>query len=412
MPDANHFVADSHDSPKPNENAPYTHFETNAIRTQTPRSAQKEHAVPIFATSSFIFDDAEEARALFASEKEGNIYSRYSNPNNDEFIQKLCLLEGTEDGMAMASGMAAMFLSIASFVRSGDHILACRSLFGSTHQILTQILPRWGITHTYADWDDLENWENYITPQTKMIFVESPSNPGLDLLDLEKLGKLAKKHNLLLNVDNCFATPYLQNPAKWGADIITHSATKFIDGQGRVLGGAILGRKDLIQEVRYMARHTGPAMSPFHGWVLSKSLETLAVRMEKHCQNALEIATFLEQHPQTEWVKYPFLPSHPQYELAKKQMRLGGGLLTFELKGGQTRAVRFLDALKMISLTPNLGDTRSIITHPATTTHSKLSDQEQQKVSITKGLVRLSVGLEHVEDIKADLTQAIAASEE
>jgi O-succinylhomoserine sulfhydrylase len=388
----------------------YQHFETQAIRTQTPRSEQKEHSVPIFATSSFVFDDAEEARALFASEKEGNIYSRYSNPNNDEFIQKMCLLEGTEDGMATASGMAAMFLSIASFVSTGDHILTCRSLFGSTHQILTQILPRWGIEHSYADWNDIDNWENYITPKTKMIFVESPSNPGLDLLDLEKIGKLTKKHNLIFNVDNCFATPYLQNPAAWGADIITHSATKFIDGQGRVLGGVVLGRKDLIEQVRYMARHTGPAMSPFHGWVLSKSLETLAVRMDRHCQNALALATYLEKHPQIQWVKYPHLPSHPQYELAKKQMKHGGGLLTFELKGGQARAIRFLDALKMVSLTPNLGDTRSIITHPATTTHSKLSDQEQQKVSITKGLLRLSAGLEHIDDIIADVEQAIQES--
>jgi O-succinylhomoserine sulfhydrylase len=388
----------------------YENFETNAIRTQTPRSTQREHSVPIFATSSFMFDDAEQARALFASEIEGNIYSRFSNPNNDEFIEKLCLLEGAEDGIATASGMAAMFVSIASFVRAGDHILASRSLFGSTHQILTQLLPRWGISYTYADWNDLDNWEKYITPTTRMIFVESPSNPGLDILDLEKLAKLSKAHQLILNVDNCFATPYIQNPIAWGADIVTHSATKFIDGQGRVLGGAVLGRKELIQEVRFLARHTGPALSPFHGWILSKSLETLAVRMEKHCQNAMLIAEVLSKHSEIAWLKYPHLPSHPQYALAKKQMRLGGALLTFELEGGEERAIRFINCLKMISFTANLGDTRSIITHPASTTHSKLSTDEQLKVSITKGLLRLSVGLEHHQDILADITQAIANS--
>ncbi|MCC5944325.1 MAG: aminotransferase class I/II-fold pyridoxal phosphate-dependent enzyme [Bernardetiaceae bacterium] len=388
----------------------FEHFETRAIRTQVPRSQQREHAVPIYTTSSFVFDDAEQARAMFASEIEGNIYSRYSNPNNDEFIKKLCLLEGTEAGISTASGMAAMFMSIASFVKSGDHVLASRSLFGSTHQILTQLLPRWGITYTYVDWQDLDKWEQHITPQTKMIFVESPSNPGLDLLDLQKLGKLAEAHNLILNVDNCFATPYIQNPIKWGAHIVTHSATKFIDGQGRVLGGAILGSEDLIKEVQFLARHTGPAMSPFHGWILSKSLETLAVRMDRHCANALALAERLSEEPEVAWVKYPHLPSHPHYELAKKQMKLGGGLLTFELKGSQARAVRFLDALQMISLTANLGDTRSIITHPASTTHSKLTPEERLKVSITDGLLRLSAGLEHIEDIWSDVSQAIQSS--
>ncbi|MCS6821516.1 MAG: O-succinylhomoserine sulfhydrylase [Microscillaceae bacterium] len=388
----------------------YEHFETNAIRTQTLRSEQREHAVPIFATSSFVFEDAEQARALFASEIEGNIYSRFSNPNNDEFVQKLCLLEHTEDGVATASGMAAMFLSMASFLRAGDHLLASRSLFGSTHQIITQIFPRWGISYTYLDNTDWNNYDQYIRPNTKMIFVETPSNPGLEVLDIAQLAQIAKKHQLILNVDNCFATPYLQNPALLGADIVTHSATKFIDGQGRVLGGAVLGKKHLIQEVRFMARHTGPAMSPFNGWILSKSLETLAVRMEKHCQNALILAERLAQHPEVLSVKYPFLSSHPQYELAKKQMKLGGGLLTFELKGGRERAMCFLDNLRMLSLTSNLGDTRTIVTHPATTTHSKLSAEEQAKVGITQGLIRISVGLEHIEDIWADILQAIEKS--
>lgn len=387
------------------------HFETKAIRIQTEKSQHREHSVPIFATSSFVFEDAEQARALFADEQEGNIYTRFSNPNNNEFIDKLCALEGTEDGVATASGMAAMFISMAAFLDSGDHVLASRSLFGSTHQILTQLFPRWGISHSYVNiHDPLEVWEQHIQESTKMIFVETPSNPGLDLIDLEGLGKLAKQYNLIFNVDNCFATPYLQKPIQWGAHIVTHSATKFIDGQGRTIAGAVLGSKDLIKEVRFLARHIGPALSPFNGWILSKSLETLAVRMEKHCQNALALAQFLETHEEVESVKYPFLPSHPQYELAKKQMLLGGGLITFELIGGLERGRRFLNSLEMLSFTANLGDTRTIVTHPASTTHSKLSDEERAAVGITPGLVRVSVGLEHPEDVKADIVQAMEKS--
>ncbi|HCX20947.1 MAG: O-succinylhomoserine sulfhydrylase [Flammeovirgaceae bacterium] len=385
-------------------------FETAAIRHQIERSGHKEHSVPIYATSSFKFDDAEDARSLFAEEKEGNIYSRYSNPNNDEFIEKLCLLEGGETGMAMASGMAAMFTSMAAFLSSGDHVVASRSLFGSTHQILTKLLPKWGITSTYVDIKDDEGWEKAITPKTKMIFLETPSNPALDLIDLEKICKLAKSKGIIVNVDNCFATPYIQNPIKWGADIVTHSATKFIDGQGRVIGGAIVTSKELFPEIKFMARHTGPSMSPFHGWILSKSLETLAVRMDKHCDNALKIATHLEGNEVLSQVRYPFLPSFPQYELAKKQMRLGGGIVTFELKGGIEQGRKFLDALKMISLSANLGDTRTIATHPASTTHSKLSEEERLAVGITPGLVRVSVGLEHIDDIIEDIEQALANS--
>lgn len=384
-----------------------SHFETIAIRTQAERTSFREHSVPLYLTSSFTFDDAEQARALFADEIPGNIYSRFSNPNNDEFIEKLCLLEGAEDGVATATGMAAMFLSIAAFVKSGDHVVASRSLFGSTHQILTQILPRWGVTHTYVDADKPEQFEEAIQPNTKMIFIETPSNPAIDLLDITSLAKLAEKHDILLNVDNCFATPYLQNPIKLGAHLVTHSATKFIDGQGRVLGGAVLGRKDLIKEVRFLARHTGPAMSPFNGWILSKSLETLAVRMEKHCQNALELAQFLETLPEVAYVKYPHLRSHPQYELAKKQMRLGGGLVSFELKGGIEAGQSFLNNIKLISFSANLGDTRTIATHPASTTHSKLSEAERLQVGITPGLIRVSVGLENIEDIRKDIIQAI-----
>ncbi len=382
-------------------------FETKAIRHQVERTQQNEHSVPIFATSSYLFESSEHARALFAKEAEGNIYSRYSNPNNDEFVDKLCLLEGAEAGISTASGMAAMFVSIASFLNQGDHIVACKSVFGSTHQILTQLLPRWGITHTYVDVNDLEGWEKAIKPNTKMFFFETPSNPALDLLDIEKISGIAKAHNILVNVDNCFATPYLQNPIKWGADIVTHSATKFIDGQGRVLGGAILGRKELIDKVIFMGRHTGPAMSPFNGWILSKSLETLAVRMDRHCSNALELAKFLSSHNDVKTVKYPFLESHLQYSLAKKQMEQGGGIVSFELKGGLSKGRKFLDSLEMLSLTANLGDTRSIATHPASTTHSKLSEEERKTVGITPGLVRISTGLENIKDILEDVDKAL-----
>ena len=388
-----------------------SHFETQAIRHQMSRSAQKEHSAPIYVTSSFLFDDAEDARALFAEEKEGNIYSRYSNPNNDEFIEKLCLLEGAETGIATASGMAAMFTSIAAFVSQGDHIVASRSVFGSTHQILTSLLPRWGVSHTYVDINaPMDQWEKAIRPSTKMIFLETPSNPALDIIDLEAICQLAKKHGVLVNVDNCFATPYLQNPIRLGADIVTHSATKFMDGQGRVLGGAILTSKKLFPEIKFMARHSGPSMSPFHGWLLSKSLETLPVRMDRHCDNAMELARSLQEADGVREVRYPFLPTHPGYEVAKKQMKKGGGLVTFELEGGIEQGRKFLDSLRMISLSANLGDTRTIATHPASTTHSKLTEAERQEVGITPGLVRVSAGLEHIDDIKNDILHALQAS--
>jgi O-succinylhomoserine sulfhydrylase len=387
-----------------------SNFETDAIRAQHERSSFREHSVPLYLTSSFVFDDAEQARAMFADEIPGNIYSRYSNPNTNEFINKLCLMEGTEDGIATASGMAAMFASMAALLKSGDHVLACRSVFGSTHQILNTIFPKYGISYSYADVNEPETWESKILPNTRMIFVETPSNPALDLIDLEWLGALAARHNLILNVDNCFATPYLQTPAKYGAHIVTHSATKFIDGQGRVIGGAILGSKELIKEIRFFARHTGPSLSPFNAWILSKSLETLAVRMDRHCNNAMELAQYLEQNEDVVKVKYPFLPSHPQYLLAKKQMRHGGGLVTFEIKGGLDQGRKFLNALKMISHTPNLGDTRTIAIHPASTTHSKLTDEERAAVGITPGLIRIAVGLEDIQDIMADVTQAMKQS--
>lgn len=387
-----------------------THFETNSIRISPSKSNQKEHSAPLYLTSSFTFDSAEEARATFAEEIEGNIYSRYANPNSSDLIQKVCSAEGTDDGIATASGMAAMFGSIASLLQQGDHVLAARSLFGSTHQLLTRVFPKWGITSTYGDISDFENWEKLVQPNTKMLFIETPSNPGLEIIDLEWAGKFSKAHNLILVVDNCFATPYLQQPAKWGADIVTHSATKYIDGQGRVLGGLILGRADLIKEVQFFTRHTGPAISPFNAWILSKSMETLGVRMDRHCSNALKIAEHFDGNKEINFVKYPFLKSHPQYELAKKQMSQGGGIITLDLNGGLERAQRFIDKLDMISVTANLGDSRSIVTHPASTTHSKLSERERQRVGITNGLIRLSVGLEHFEDIISDVSKALDQS--
>lgn len=386
------------------------HPDTLAIRLQAERSQHREHSVPMYNTSSFVFDNAEQMQAMFADEEDGHIYSRYSNPNGRELEEKMMALEGCEDGFATASGMAAVYASMAALLRSGDHVLASRALFGASFGILTQVLPRFGITHTMVDPGREADWEAEIRPNTRMIFVETPSNPGLAIVDLEAVGALARKHQLILNVDNCFATPVLQNPARWGADMVTHSATKFIDGQGRVLGGVVLGKREYIAEVRSFCRKTGPAIAPFNAWVLSKSLETLHVRMERHCQNAFTLARHFLGHPELSFVNYPFLESHPQVETAKKQMKAGGGLITFEVKGGQARATRFLDHLQVISLSSNLGDTRSIATHPATTTHVKLSPAERAQVGISDGLIRLSVGLEHAQDLITDIEQALAAS--
>lgn len=389
---------------------PKKNFETQAVRIASSASNQREHSAPIYLTSSFTFDTAEEARQMFSEEIEGNIYSRYANPNSSDLIDKICAAEGTEDGITTASGMAAMFGSIAALLSQGDHILAARSLFGSTHQLLTRVFPRWGISHTYGDISDIQNWEKLIKPETKMLFIETPSNPGLEIIDLEFVAALAKAHNLIFVVDNCFATPYLQQPAKWGADLVTHSATKYIDGQGRVLGGLILGSREIIDEVQFFAKHTGPSLSPFNAWILSKSMETLAVRMDRHCENALKIAQYFQDSPELDSISYPFLKSHPQYGLALKQMKQGGGIITLTVKGGLERAKKFIDQLQMISITSNLGDSRSIITHPASTTHSKLSEEERQQVGILPGLIRLSVGLEHSDDIIEDVERALARS--
>ncbi len=383
------------------------HKQTQAIRIQTPQSFEMEHSTPLYLTSSFTFDTAEDMRAAFADETGDNIYSRYSNPTVDEFVKKMCILEGAEAGFATATGMAAVFNSIFALLKAGDHLICSSSVFGSTYALATKFLPRYGIECTLVAANKPEEWEAAVQPNTKMIYLETPTNPQLEVIDLAWAGEFCKKHNLIFNVDNCFASPILQNPIEFGADIVSHSATKWIDGQGRVLGGVVVGRADLIKEIYLFCRNTGPSMSPFNAWVLSKSLETLDVRIERHCSNAFTIASALEKNEKIAWVKYPFLPSHPEYHIAIKQMKKGGGVLCFELKGGIESGRKFLDALELLSMTPNLGDTRSIASHPASTTHSKLTEEQRLSVGITPGLIRISAGLENVQDILADIEQAL-----
>jgi len=383
------------------------HRITKAIRIRTDQTPEKEHSSPIYLTSSFTFDDAEEMRAAFADETDANIYSRFSNPSVQEFVDRMVALEGAEAGFATASGMSAIVASFLAFLKKGDHLVSCSSIFGSTHTIITKYLPKFGIEYTYVPAGDQSAWEAAIRPNTKMIYLETPTNPGLDIIDLDAAGQLARKHNILLNVDNCFATPIGQTPVQYGADLVVHSATKWLDGQGRVLGGVIVGKSELIHDIYLFCRSTGPSLSPFNAWLLSRSLETLDVRMERHSSNALYIAEKLEGHPAIASLRYPFLPSHPQHAIAKKQMFNGGGVLCFELKGGLEAGRNFLNNLQMLSKTANLGDTRSIASHPASTTHAKLSEAERQAVNITPGLIRISVGLEHRDDILNDILQAL-----
>ena len=383
---------------------------SKAIRIQTPKTWQMEHSTPLYLTSSFTFDEADDMRGAFAEDNDDNIYSRFSNPNVDEFVQKMVALEGAEAGFAAATGMAAVFGSMFALLKQGDHLLCCSSVFGSTYTIVTKFLPKYGIECTLVAANDKEAWENAIQPNSKMIYLETPTNPQLEIIDLEWAGAFAKKHKVILNVDNCFATPLLQQPIEYGADLVVHSATKWIDGQGRVLGGVIVGRADLIREIYLFCRNTGPSLSAFNAWVLSKSLETLDVRMQRHCENALKVAHALESHPKISLVKYPFLKSHPQYDIAVKQMKAGGGIVCFEIKGGIESGKKFLNSLQMLSMTANLGDTRSIASHPASTTHSKLSEAERLEVGITPGLIRISVGLEYADDIINDILQALDKS--
>ncbi|WP_018617399.1 trans-sulfuration enzyme family protein [Segetibacter koreensis] len=380
---------------------------TQAIRIRTEQTKEMEHSSPLYLTSSFTYEDAEEMRATFADQTDNNIYTRFSNPSVQEFIDRMVALEGAEAGFATASGMSAVFASFMALLKSGDHLLACNAIFGSTHTVITKYLPKYGIEYSYVDADKPEEWEAAIRPNTKMIYMETPTNPGLDIIDIELVANLAKKHNVILNVDNCFATPIGQRPIELGADLVVHSATKWLDGQGRVLGGVVVGNKDLIKDIYLFCRSTGPSMSPFNAWVLSRSLETLDVRMERHAKNALFIAKALENNNKISWLKYPELPGHPQYAIARKQMKSGGGIVCFELKGGLEAGRNFLNNLKMLTLTANLGDTRSIASHPASTTHAKLTEEERLAVNITPGLIRISVGLEHHDDILNDILQAL-----
>jgi len=383
---------------------------TQAVRIQTQRTQQGEHSTPVYLTSSFVFDDAESMRAAFAEESDDNIYSRFSNPNVDEFTAKMVALEGAEAGFSTASGMSAVVGSIMSLLKNGDHMIVSSSIFGNTNTFIKKYMPNFGITYTMVPAGDNAAWEAAVQPNTKMVYLETPTNPQLEVLDLEWIGQFTKKHKLIFNVDNCFATPVLQRPIEFGADLVVHSATKWIDGQGRVLGGVVVGRADLIREIYLFCRVTGPTLSAFNAWVLSKSLETLEVRMQRHCENAYKAAEALQSHPNVSLVKYPFLKGHPQYDIAKKQMSGGGGVFCLEVKGGVEAGRKFLNALQMLSVTANLGDTRSIASHPASTTHSKLTDEERAAVGITPGLIRISVGLEKVEDIIADISQALDKS--
>lgn len=380
---------------------------TKAIRIQTEQTNEMEHSSPLFLTSSFCFDDAEAMRAAFADESNDNIYSRFSNPSVQEFTDKMVALETAEAGYATATGMSAVFAAFMAILKKGDHLIYCNSIFGSTLTLIKKYLPNYGIECSYVSADNLSEWEAAIRPNTKMIFLETPTNPGLAIIDLEFVNVLAKKYQLIFVVDNCFATPIGQLPIAFGADLVVHSATKWIDGQGRVMGGIVVGKKELIQDIYLFCRSTGPAMSPFNAWVLSKSLETLDVRMERHSANALQLAQKLEDHVAIDWLKYPYLPSHPQYAIACKQMKNGGGIVCFNLKGGLESGRNFLNSLQMLSLTANLGDTRSIASHPASTTHAKLTEEERLATNITPGLIRISVGLEHIDDIIQDVLQAL-----
>ena len=382
-------------------------FETIAIRTQSKKTHQKEHSVPLYLTSSFSFDSAEHGQAIFQSEIEGNLYSRFSNPNNEEFIQKLCLLENYSNGVSTASGMAAIYTAFVALLKQGDHIIASKNIFGNALYIITQILPNMGIDYTLVEVDDTEAWEKAVKPNTKIAYLETPANPTLKIADLDFFSKLCIENKITSIVDNCFSTPYLQKPSDFNIDLSIHSATKYIDGQGRVLGGAILGNDELISKCFDFLRRTGACLAPFNAWILSKSIETLAIRMDRHCANALAISKWLETNSKINRVIYPFLDSHPQQHLAKQQMKLGGGIIGVEINGSKQDAMTFLNNLKIHSLTANLGDSRSIATHPASTTHSKLSAEEQFEAGIKPNYLRFSIGLENVDDLIEDIDQAL-----
>lgn len=382
---------------------------TNAVRAGQERSEQGENSEALFLTSSFVFENAAQAAARFAGDEAGNIYSRFTNPTVRTFEERLAAMEGAEKCIATSSGMSAILSTCMSLLKSGDHIVASASIFGTTVGLFNNILPRFGLHTSYVNLSDLDAWEAAIKPETRMLFVESPSNPLSEIVDIQALSVIARKKDCLLVVDNCFCTPVLQRPFELGADIVIHSATKYLDGQGRCVGGAVLGNEELIgEDVFGFLRTAGPSMSPFNAWVFTKGLETLGLRMREHCRNAQQVAEALQQQTKIKAVHYLGLPSHPQHELAKKQQSGFGGVVSFEVEGGREAAWRVIDSTHLFSITANLGDAKSTITHPATTTHNRLNEEEKASAGIKEGLIRLSVGLEDVEDIKSDLLTALA----
>jgi O-succinylhomoserine sulfhydrylase len=383
-------------------------FATLAVRAGQVRSGENEHAEAIFPTSSYVFSSAAEAAARFSGEQPGNIYSRFTNPTVRTFEQRLAALEGAECCVATASGMSAILATCLGLLKAGDHIVSSRSIFGTTTVLFTNFLARLGIATTFVELSDLQAWQDAVRPETRLFFLETPSNPLTEIVDIQALASIAHDHDCLLAVDNCFCTPALQLPIKLGADIVIHSATKYLDGQGRCIGGAVLGRQDVVgTDVYGFLRTAGPSMSPFNAWVFLKGLETLQIRMQAHSRNALELARWLEQQDAVQRVYFPGLESHPQHQLATTQQSDFGGLLSFELKGGKEAGWKLIDATRMISITANLGDTKSTITHPATTTHGRLTPEQKQQAGIADGLVRVAVGLEDIEDIKADLARGM-----
>ena len=381
---------------------------TRAIRVGHERSAENEHAEPIFMTSSFVFASAAEAAARFSGEQPGNIYARFTNPTVRTFEERLAAMEGGEACVATASGMSAILSTCMGLLQQGDHLVSSRSVFGSTVVLFDKYLPRFGIRTSYVDLDDLAAWEAAILPETKMLFVETPSNPLTALGDIRALAELAHAQDCLLVVDNCFCTPALQRPLELGADIVVHSATKYLDGQGRALGGAVVGNAKLVgEEVYGVLRTAGPSMSPFNAWVFLKGLETLELRMRAHSAAAQQLAEWLEQQPAVAHVHYPGLASHPQHDLAMQQQKAPGGIVAFEVKGGRDAAWQVMDSTRMLSITANLGDTKTTITHPATTTHGRLSEEQRLAAGITQGLIRVAVGLEAVGDIQKDLSRGL-----
>ncbi len=383
-------------------------FDTLAVRAGLARTAEGEHSEPIFPTSSYVFASAAEAAARFSGEIPGNIYSRFTNPTVRTFEQRLAALEGGERCVATSSGMSAILATCMGLLKQGEHIVSSRSIFGSTVMLFNQFLAKFGVETTYVDIDDLSAWEKAIKPETRILFVETPSNPLTELADIRALADLAHKHDCLLVVDNCFCTPALQKPLELGADIVIHSATKYLDGQGRCVGGAVVGSEAIVgTDVYGFLRTAGPTMSPFNAWVFLKGLETLNLRMRAHSASALELARWLEGQSGVSRVIYPGLESHPQHELAKRQMSGFGGIVAFELKGGQQAAWKLIDSTRMLSITANLGDTKTTITHPATTTHGRLTPEARAASGISDGLIRVAVGLEDIKDIKSDLARGI-----